>query len=84
MVGVGDVWGEVATSSGSKESLSGLERRARRTSMEKHAIKIPARQEDTKIVSVRTVMAVDATTDGAWLGNLRGFSENPSVFYLMS
>ena len=84
MVGFGDVLGEVATSSGSNESLSGLERRARRTSIEKHAIKIPARQADTKMVRVRTFMAVDATRDGARRRNLRGFAENPSVFYLMS
>jgi len=81
---MGDALGEVATSSGSNESLSGLERRARRTSIEKHAIKIPARQEDTRMVRVRTFMAAGAIKNSAWRRNLRGFAENPSVFYLMS
>jgi hypothetical protein len=46
--------GGVSKSRGSSESRSGLVRRERRISAAKHAMKIPARHEDIRMVRART------------------------------
>jgi len=60
------------SSRGSRESRSGLEFRARRTSIAKQAMKMPARQEETRMVSAMTFKGRKGSR-AFWVG-LVGFS----------
>ena len=59
-------------SSGRRESRSGLERRVRRISAAKQATKIPARQEDTRMVRAMTSMGGESGEESRRVGVVLG------------
>jgi hypothetical protein len=66
-------------SRGNSESRSGLVRRARRISTAKQAMKMPARQEETRMVRARTFTEMVAEEIRWDSGVLSVFSQKPSI-----